>query len=1004
MTRVPTPPDTPLASVSLELSGIPLTIHGYPDDYIFEFIKNRKTLYEYDVLDFLGHALVPEEGSLILDIGANLGNHTLYFGVVLKSRVLAIEPERHNLFALNTNIIANEISDLVEVVPAAAWDSNTQVFLTQNIPGNRGTFSAQRGGTFATPTIVVDDVVGDRNVSLIKVDAEGAEERALSGCIRTIARDLPIIVVETHSAEHMANHRRMLEPHGYSPVAILGLSRNVVWVAPQSRATDLTTLQFMLFNRTHSRKVAHSFDLQGRRLQELTAMTGRIEQSVNSMLTHATADAENGQISIDTLHEHLDHSLADLDDRMQQTFARELRTALLASETELRKHRRTLDQRDRLVRAYSRLSARYERAHPDEWSTGPALKGVLGDAATQEFVSIVEEALEAEQDWGSGDTASPKDRIRGLRAKHLHRDPVRIGIASMPGREAELARVLQILSPQADEIFVYLNGMDAVPKQVRSANNIHFYTGKDLGDRGKFVFLEGFDGYFLTCDDDIAYAPYHVASIIDGIERYGRKAVVGWHGSIFSDDFKRFYDAKYRRVLSFRTLRGNDTGVHLLGTGVCGFHTETIRPELSEFQNPNMADVYLAIHAQLRNIPMVVLAHQGGEATALDTPGSISGASLGKDERGKGTLNVAEVVSNLVTQHAPWKINAAQPVFIRTKRRVAIVGRTDITRWKKGGILKSCLLTRQMLLAHGWDARLFDIQTGDPIGQEGFSPDLVMVYVGDPDRPDFRRVVEIVEHHALKGVPVLVNLSDNGKPARLDAIREQLRLWKARFRGLVRMMVFTSEVKNRPQFADIQDMIVTLPKTMTYIESGVAAFPRTKGVFVGDIAKLSDAGLVGGDARDWIGAIRRALPGVPVYGVRQYAPKVPLDLGLDEVWPFLKGTDFVDRLKTVRVMVSAVKYATFEMVPIEVSALGIPVFHRRMPQSLSPHFGCGGIEVDQPSELESRLPHVYHDPLVWRNFSEAGRKRAESAELVGASASMFLELENLIASREQGKL
>src|SRR5690606_5408239 len=160
-----------------------------------------------------------------------------------------------------------------------------------------------------------------------------------------------------------------------------------------------------------------------------------------------------------------------------------------------------------------------------------------------------------------------------------------------------------------------------------------------------FAFMEGYTGYYITCDDDIEYAPFHVNHILDGIERYSRQAVVGWHGSNFKSDFKKFYDSNSRQVLSFRFLRGKDTPVHLLGTGVCGFHTETLDVKYSDFTLPNMADIFLALTAKRQNVPMVVLAHGKDWARPIDVGPSISAVSLKKDDFPTAKLYVGAAAS-----------------------------------------------------------------------------------------------------------------------------------------------------------------------------------------------------------------------------------------------------------------------------------------------------------------------------------------------------------------------
>mgnify|MGYP002711914506 CR=1 FL=1 len=653
---------------------------------------------------------------------------------------------------------------------------------------------------------------------------------------------------------------------------------------------------------------------------------------------------------------------------------------------------------ERLLKAYGALARRIEDYDPEGWNAETIVETALRQLSVDEDLDDIlpPPSNPVPGQWMDHKTrATNRENVRQLfvEPNNLGSDRVRIGIASMPGREAGLCRVLEILWPQADEIFVYLNGFEDVPRTLPSLPNVHYFTGPDLGDRGKFFFLEGFSGYYITCDDDIEYAPFHVQSIIDGIERYGRNAIVGWHGSIFKPNFEEFYNPKSRQVLSFRTLRGKDTPVHLLGTGVCGFHTSSIDVVLEDFSYPNMADAFLAIKAKEQKVPMVVLAHEAGWATPIELGPSISSSSLKRHDDPTKELDVAAIVTQLIKEKGPWVSPALPPVKFERKRfKVAFIGRTDKNRWKKGGILKSAHLTSDLLRRFHVETILEDIETGDPIGLSGNDADLAIVYVGDPNRPDFAKVESIVEHHAASGKKVLVNFSINGVGDRNRSIAQKMNVWRESFGKRVRLMVFTESAHLIDGLESVRDLMVVLPKTISLPDPPSASFARSNGVFVGDIAKLSDETLLDYPASDWLAAIRKSLPGVPIYAVRQYAPKKHLELDIDEIWPFLNRQTFSQQISRARVMVSTVKYATFEMVPLEVASLGLPVVYPPMPQSLSEYIGLSGMCVESPSELQKILPSLYYDPIVWRSFSQSAIERAHSAELNRLAGQTYLRL------------
>lgn len=264
----------------------------------------------------------------------------------------------------------------------------------------------------------------------------------------------------------------------------------------------------------------------------------------------------------------------------------------------------------------------------------------------------------APEESGAGDGATQGGADSGR---------VRIGVASMPSRVEGLKHVVDRLIGQADELCVHLNGYSEVPGFLAGDSRLQVHTGEDLGDRAKFLSLESFAGYYFTVDDDIDYPKFYVDFCIDGIEKYDRKAVVGWHGAILSPNFSDYYDGDSRQVLSYRTHRRDDTFVHILGTGCAAFHTDTIDVSRGDFRVANMADVFFALEGQRQEVPFVVLAHRKGWALPLDLPNdaSIYGDSTARAASG---LNMRAEVNRLVSAYPSWTIRTAPAVQARSAR------------------------------------------------------------------------------------------------------------------------------------------------------------------------------------------------------------------------------------------------------------------------------------------------------------------------------------------------
>ncbi|MCC1498344.1 FkbM family methyltransferase, partial [Alcanivorax sp. 1008] len=77
--------------------------------------------YEQDLLDVLAENI--KEGACFVDIGANVGNHSIFAAAHLgASRIIAFEPMRLQHAILSINVLLNELQGKVEVHKLALSD------------------------------------------------------------------------------------------------------------------------------------------------------------------------------------------------------------------------------------------------------------------------------------------------------------------------------------------------------------------------------------------------------------------------------------------------------------------------------------------------------------------------------------------------------------------------------------------------------------------------------------------------------------------------------------------------------------------------------------------------------------------------------------------------------------------------------------------------------------------------------------------------------------------
>lgn len=179
-------------------------------DYIGEKINKTRSFYEKQFLETI-YEIVPVDG-MIIDVGANIGNHTIFFSSVMGQSVLAIEPIERNFKLLKDNVRNNCIENVL-LINVALSDKEGLLKFKQMHTNNCGSFSAQiNTDEFISDetidmskAVTLDKLIYEADIkdkiNLIKIDVEGMELAVLGGAIDTIKNNLPIIACEcsTHT-------------------------------------------------------------------------------------------------------------------------------------------------------------------------------------------------------------------------------------------------------------------------------------------------------------------------------------------------------------------------------------------------------------------------------------------------------------------------------------------------------------------------------------------------------------------------------------------------------------------------------------------------------------------------------------------------------------------------------------------------------------------------------------------------------------------------------------
>lgn len=149
------------------------------------------------------------EGDVVVDCGAHIGAHSLFFArrVDTKGLVFSFEPQRLLFQHLCGNAALNGFSNVVAFWAALGEKSGAMrpPEIDPAKPENLGGRAMDAGtpGSMQVPVMTLDGLKLPR-CRLIKIDAEGMERAVIQGGTETIRRHRPLLYVENNKQDRSA--------------------------------------------------------------------------------------------------------------------------------------------------------------------------------------------------------------------------------------------------------------------------------------------------------------------------------------------------------------------------------------------------------------------------------------------------------------------------------------------------------------------------------------------------------------------------------------------------------------------------------------------------------------------------------------------------------------------------------------------------------------------------------------------------------------------------------
>jgi len=167
-------------------------------------------------------------GSIVVDVGANIGLHTLNMARIVGNtgRVFAFEPDPSNFEILGENVKINNYQNII-LEEKAVGDKHGRVTLYQSDnPGNHRLFpqTKQTKGEVEVELTSLDKYFIDSNlaekISFIKIDVEGLEFSVLNGMKNILKNNKKIKILFEFVPENIMEV-------GFAPIGVLNLLTSI---------------------------------------------------------------------------------------------------------------------------------------------------------------------------------------------------------------------------------------------------------------------------------------------------------------------------------------------------------------------------------------------------------------------------------------------------------------------------------------------------------------------------------------------------------------------------------------------------------------------------------------------------------------------------------------------------------------------------------------------------------------------------------------------------------
>ena len=161
------------------------------------------------------YQLTPVKNRIVLDVGANIADSSVYFAMMGANKVIGVEPFSRNFYLAKKNIVENNLTGKIIIEQAICSDTNGIVEIDPN------TFSTASSSFVSKKGITIHSFTLKKMISkydlpsssILKLDCEGDEYKIVLSSSKDTLRTFDFIILEYHYG--YKNLKKYLETCGF---------------------------------------------------------------------------------------------------------------------------------------------------------------------------------------------------------------------------------------------------------------------------------------------------------------------------------------------------------------------------------------------------------------------------------------------------------------------------------------------------------------------------------------------------------------------------------------------------------------------------------------------------------------------------------------------------------------------------------------------------------------------------------------------------------------------